>query len=121
MSTCKLSGLLQKIYIKNNNLCKTISIILIHSFLLGINSNVSCLQRRTFKIKELMCKQITDILCESCIMHTRGAKAPITFFGGRGPPLLPTLPNAIRERVAQQGGATRWHKKVAQEGGAGLY
>ena len=43
------------IYIKYNNLCKTISIILILSFLLGMNTNVSYLQRRTFKIKELMC------------------------------------------------------------------
>ena len=33
----------------------TISIILILSFLLGINTNVSYLQRRIVKIKELMC------------------------------------------------------------------
>ena len=46
----------KKIYIKNNNLCKTIFIILVnHSFLLGINTNVSYLQQITFKIKELMC------------------------------------------------------------------
>ena len=37
-----------------NNLCKTISIILILSFLLGINTNVSYLQRTSFKVKELM-------------------------------------------------------------------
>ena len=52
----KLSGCCKKIYIKNHNLCKTISIILVNiSFLLGINTNVSYLQRKTFKIKELMC------------------------------------------------------------------
>ena len=40
----QIIGLLQKIYIKNNNLCKTISIILVNlSLLLGIN--VSYLQQ----------------------------------------------------------------------------
>ena len=40
----QLIGLLQNIYIKNNNLCTTISIILVNlSFLLGINTNVSYL------------------------------------------------------------------------------
>ena len=44
----QIIGLLQKIYIKNNNLCKTISIILVNPFfLLGINTVVSYLQRRT--------------------------------------------------------------------------
>ena len=48
----QIIGLLQKIYIKNNNLCKTISIILVNlSFLHGINTNVPYLQGRTFKIK----------------------------------------------------------------------
>ena len=48
----QIIGLLPKIYIRNNNWCKTISIILvILSFLLGNNTNVSYLQRRTFKIK----------------------------------------------------------------------
>ena len=39
-------GVVIKIYIKNNELC-TISIILILSFLLGINTKVSYLQPRT--------------------------------------------------------------------------
>ena len=48
----QIIGLLQKISIKSINLCKTISIILVNlSFLLGINTNVSYLQRITFKIK----------------------------------------------------------------------
>ena len=41
----QIIGLLLKICIKNNNLCKTISIILVNfSFLHGINTNASYLQ-----------------------------------------------------------------------------
>ena len=48
----QIIGLCKKIYIHNNNLCKTILIILGNlSFLFGINTKVSSLQRRTFKIK----------------------------------------------------------------------
>ena len=45
----KLSGSCKNIYITNNNLCKTISITRILSFLLGINTKVSYLQRITLK------------------------------------------------------------------------
>ena len=63
-----ISGCCKKKYIKNHNLCKTILIILILSFLLGIL--VSYLQRRTFK--ELMCiKKIADSL-----MHAGGRRPP---------------------------------------------
>ena len=66
-----ISGCCKKKYIKNHNLCKTISIILILSFILGIL--VSYLQRRT--LKELMCiKKIVDSLMHA--MVSRG--------GGRG-------------------------------------
>ena len=98
MSTCKLSGCCKKIYIKNNNLCKTISIILILFFLLGINTNVSYLERGTFKIKELMCiKKIADTLCELCIIHIQGAcRAPPEPRGARGGP-LPPLPGRVNQ------------------------
>ena len=44
----KLSGCYKKNILKNHNLCQTISIVIGNpSFLLGINTNVSDLQRRT--------------------------------------------------------------------------
>ena len=83
-----ISGCCKKIYIKNRNLCKTISIIIILSFLLGIL--VSYLQRRTFK--ELMCiKKIADSL-----MHAGDGRPPKPFSearaGGHPPPTPPPLP-----------------------------
>ena len=73
-----ISGCCKKIYIKNHNLYKTISIILIRSFLLGIL--VSYLQRRTFK--ELMCiKKIADSLMHGPPKPSSEARA-----GGSPPP-----------------------------------
>ena len=79
-----ISGCCKNIYIKNHNLCKTISIILILSFLLGIF--VSYLQRRT--LKELMCiKKIADIL-----MHAGGPAPPPNLLQRRARGALPLLP-----------------------------
>ena len=93
MSTCKLSSCYKKKYIKNNNLCKTISIILVNlSFLLAINTNVSYLQRRTLKIKV----RNECVFTAKIIMHAYpgGRRHPRTFFrcARRGP----SLPRAGR-------------------------